>query len=75
MIFERPFYAVQGISDDRINDLLRKAGILEKHNLDLNNFETIAQDQIPETVNYECAFQALSTEIEHSFSFLENALK
>lgn len=74
MIFERPFYAIQGISDDRINDLLRKAGILEKHNLDSNNFEAITKDQLPETINYECAFQSLSREIEHSFSFLKNAL-
>lgn len=75
MIFERPFYAVRGISDDRINDLLKKAGILEMHNLDPNNIEIITQKQIPEIINYENAFQALSQEIEYSFSFLKNALK
>lgn len=75
MIFERPFYAVKGISDDRINNLLQKAGILEQHNLDSNNFEKVIQNQIPDKNNYDNAFQSLSQEIENSFSFLKKALK
>lgn len=75
MIFERPFYAVKGISDDRINNLLQKAGMLEQHNLDSKNFEKVIQNQIPDKNSYDNAFQSLSQEIENSFSFLKKALK
>ena len=75
MIFGRPFYAVDGVKDDRISNLLQKADILNEHNLDEENLQTLQQMPIPERCNYEEVFSSLFREIDTSLSFLKDALK
>lgn len=75
IIFERPFYAVDGNKDDRISNLLQKADILNEHNLNHENLHILQQTPIPEKCNYGEVFSSLSSDINMSLSFLKNSLE
>lgn len=69
IIFRKPFYAVEGMKDSRVIDLLRLTG-LEQRGIDVSsNFS-----KIPLTVEYDAAHHQLSSARELSLEWLHKSL-
>ena len=73
ILFQKPFYSINGEKDYRINMLLKLTGLKNRAINTNDDINTLAKDMY--TINFETAYKAIKNEVVKSEKYLKKALE